>query len=342
MKILSLHRAGAAMLIASIVLWSSSAASAGGAGSSGGLTLLEAAGARAAGLGEAMSAVGDDVTAAVYNPAALATLTSPQVSFSYLKGIADDASGRLHLGRPDMGVAVSYYNAGKVDLLDGSGTRSVNAETDLAATFGVATQRGDNQWGAAVKYLSSQLAETDRARAFALDLGVRRQLGSRLVIGSALQNFGTQLKFVNEGDPLPRLLRVGAAFQATHGRAPLLLNAEAPYLFNEKELRPAFGAEIHVGPLAFRAGYRTGSSVDGLSVGAGFATGGLLIDYSFGFVQDLTNRQRISLGFKFGKAAEKDVQAPLAVPMAIAKAAPTEAGTAVNAPVALFRDGGSR
>lgn len=287
-----------------VVLSSSSTARAGGAGTSGGLTLLEAAGARAAGLGEAMSAVGDDVTAAVYNPAALATLTSPQVSFSYLKGIADDTSGRLHLGQPNMGVSISYYNAGKVDLMDASGTHSVNAETDLAASFGFAVTRAGMQWGGALKYLSSQLAESNRAHAFAIDLGARRQVGSRLAIDSALQNFGTQLKYMNEGDPLPRLFRVGAEFQATQGRAPLSVNVEAPYLFNEKEIRPALGSEVRIGPMAFRVGYRTGSQIEGLSVGAGFMTGGLQIDYAFGFVQDLTNRQRISLGFRFGKGAE--------------------------------------
>jgi hypothetical protein len=298
------HRAGVALLIAALASFSSSAARAGGPGTSGGLTLLEAAGARAASLGEAMSAAGDDVTAAVYNPATLATLTSPQVSFSYLKGIADDASGRLHLGRPNMGVSISYYNAGKVDLMDSGGSHSVNAETDLAASFGFALTRANTQWGGAVKYLSSQLAEADRAHAFAIDLGARRQLGSRLAIGSALQNFGTQLKFMDEGDPLPRLFRVGAEFQATQGRAPISVSVEAPYLFNEKEVRPAVGSEVRVGPMAFRVGYRTGSDIEGLSVGAGFMTGGLQIDYAFGFVQDLTNRQRISLGFRFGNGAQ--------------------------------------
>jgi len=273
---------------------------AGGAGVSGGLTLIEAAGARAAALGEAFSATSDDVTAVVYNPAALSTLTSPQISFSYQKGIASDASGRLHLGRRNLGLSVSYYSAGDVDLLDGSTVRSVNAQTDLSASLGAAFSRGRLGFGAAVKFLSSQLAESDRATAFAVDLGIRSDVTARFHLSSALQNLGTELKFVEEGDALPRIFRVGAEFQATQGRAPLTLSVEAPYFLNESEVRPSVGAELSAGPMRFRAGYRTGVEVEGLSLGAGFSAGGLVLDYAFGFVDDLNDRQRITLGFKFG------------------------------------------
>ncbi len=302
---------------------------AGGAGVSGGLTLIEAAGARAAALGEAVSATADDVTTAVYNPAALATLTSPQISFSYQKGIAGDSSGRLHLGRRNLGLAVSYYTAGDVDLLDGTTVRTVNAQTDLSASLGGAFTRGRLAFGGAVKFLSSQLAESNRATAFAIDLGIRSDITPRFRVSSALQNLGTKLKFVDEGDPLPRIFRVGAEFQATQGRAPLTISAEAPYFLNEAEIRPAIGAEIHVGPMAFRAGYRTGSQIEGLSLGAGISAGGLVLDYAFGFVQDLSDRQRITLGFKFGGA-------PSAT---LASAKRSGESNGMLSPIALFNGG---
>ena len=326
-----------ATLAAAMAVASLSPAFAGGAGSSGGLTLIEAAGARAAALGEAVSAAADDVTAAVYNPAALSTLTSPQVSFSYLKGIAGDASGRLHLGQKNLGLSVSYYSAGSVDIIDGGSPRTVNAETDLAATLGGAFTRGRIGFGGAVKFLSSQLAESSRATAYAVDLGVRSEISPRFRVSSALQNLGTKLKFVDEGDPLPRILRAGAEFEAIHGRAPITLSVETPYFLNEKELRPSLGAEIRVGPMAFRAGYRMGSAIEGLSLGAGFSAGGLLIDYAFGFVQDLNNRQRISVGFKFGGAnSSREVHAPM-----IQTASTDVSGEPIElrSPIALFNGG---
>lgn len=290
-------------LLAGAALLASGALMAGGAGTSGGLTLLEAAGARAAAQGEAFSAAADDVTASAYNPAAVGTLTGRQVSFSYQRGIADDASGRVFYGRENLGVGLSYYSAGNVDVLDGAAARTINAQTDLVASVAAAITRGQATYGAAFKFVSSELAEADKASAFAIDLGVRRSFHRRFRTAAALQNFGTELKFVDEGDPLPRLLRFGGEFDAIEGRTSVTFRLEAPYYFNESELRPALGAEARVGALAFRAGYRTGSDIEGLSLGTGFTAGGLMIDYSFGLVDDLDSRQRLTLGFKFGGEA---------------------------------------
>ena len=328
-------------IVALTIVGAASPALAKCAGSSGGLTLIEAPGARAAGLGEAFSAAADDVTAAAYNPASLATLSSPQISLSYQKGIADDAFGRVHAGRQNLGVSVSYYSAGDIDLLDGSSVRNVNAQTDLSVALAGATTRGRFSLGAALKFLSSQLVESDRATAYAFDLGVHTEISPRLRLSSALQNIGTALKFIDEGDPLPRIFRLGAGFVATRGRMPLSLSAELPYFLNEKELRPAVGAEILVGPMAFRAGYRSGSEIEGLSLGAGFATGGLSVDYAFGFVDDLDSRQRISLGYRFGgsgPAEEARLAAPAPVTVDIVPAAaeirvaPEESAPAVENP----------
>jgi hypothetical protein len=326
-----------ALIAAAVAVASIASSGASAAGESGGLTLIEAPGARAAALGESISAAADDVTSFAYNPAALATITSPQVSLSYEKGIADDASGRVLFGRPNLGLSVGYYSAGNVDLPDGSSTRSVNAQTDLAVTLGAARQRGRLAFGGAVKYLSSQLAESDRASAVAIDLGIRSDISGRFRVGGALQNFGTALKFDSSGDPLPRIVRAGAEWVALTGRTPLSLFVETPYFLNEKELRPALGAETRVGPLAFRVGYRTGSDVEGLTLGTGIAVGGLVIDYSFGLVQDLNARQRISLGFRFGAPAA----APLAfVPAAISPLAQVpDAAVAVADPVGTFNGG---
>lgn len=274
------------------------------AGASGGLTLLEAPGARAASLGEAFSAVTDDVTAAAYNPAALATLTRPQTSVSYESGLVDDTFGRIDAGLRRFGVSAGYFSAGNVDLLENGVTRTVNAQRDLAASFGTADRFGPVAVGLSGKYLSSVLAETDRATAWAGDAGIL-YIGRHATVGAAIQNIGTKITYVSEGDPLPRVARAGVAIPLRVGRVPFSLLGEAPYFINDRAWRPAAGVEVHAGPLAFRAGYRSGTQLEGLTLGTGFSIRGLDIDYAFGFVDTLAARQRVSLVFRFDSPKTK-------------------------------------
>ncbi|GAG58644.1 unnamed protein product, partial [marine sediment metagenome] len=53
--------------------------------------------------------------------------------------------------------------------------------------------------------------------------------------------------------------------------------------------------------MALRVGYRTGPADEGsgLTVGAGFRAGRILLDYAFVPYGDLGNTHRISLGMKF-------------------------------------------
>lgn len=240
----------------------------------------------------------DDVTAAAYNPAALASLRSAQVSLSYQSGIIDDAYGRVDAGIPGFGVAAGYYTAGDVDLLENGVSRTVNAQSDLMMSVGMARRFGATSIGIAGKFISSQLAETDRATAWAGDAGAVFQFRS-LRLGAAVQNLGGKLTFVDDGDPLPRIARAGIEIPLRIVNLPAALRAEAPYLINDSEWRPAAGVEIRAGPMFFRAGYRTQSELEGVSLGTGFVLGGLSVDYAFGLVDDLDARQRVSVVFRF-------------------------------------------
>ncbi len=278
-------------------------------GASGGLTLIEAPGARSAALGEAFSTMPNDVTAMAYNPATLQTLSSSQVSLSYESGLSDDAYGRVGAGFPGIGVSAAYYSAGKADLLENGVTRSVNAQTDLALSAGGAVKLGGASFGAAGKYLSSVLAETNRASAWAGDAGLLAPIGP-VTFGVAVQNIGSRIKFIDAGDPLPRIARAGLSIPFSIRTLRVRFLAEAPYFLNEREWRPAGGAEVSAGPIAFRAGYRSGSRLEGLTVGAGFALGSLTLDYAFGFVDSLNARQRVSLGFRFGSRSKDSSGVP--------------------------------
>lgn len=269
-----------------------------------GLTLLEAAGARSAALGEAFSAVTNDIEAFAYNPASLDSLKNGHASFLYQKGLVDDTYGQLLFGMPgkagSLGLSVGYYNAGDVDLFDGVNQRTVNAQTDLTVGLGFARKVGSVSLGITGKYLSSEIGETAKGTAIAGDFGMAVPLHSRVQMGLAYQNLGTSLKYNNTDNDLPAMARAGFSFLVIPTRAKTLLMVDGLYHVNQSELNPAVGVETQVGPLALRAGYRGGRELEAFSVGTGFVMGSAFLNYAFGLVDELDSRHRVSLGMRFG------------------------------------------
>lgn len=278
-----------------------------GAGNSAGLILFDPASARAAATGEAFSAVTDDIAAFAYNPASLRTLTSSQLSFMYQRGLTDDSRGRFLIGKPidcgGVGLNVNYYDGGHVDVNNGLTKRSATAKKDFVFSLGAARSIGRVAVGIAGKYISSEIIEQENAAAWAADFGAQVTLHPRWTLGAAFQNIGTNLKYVQKREDLPRIARLGAAWQALKGPLPLLLLAEAPYFFNEEEVRLSAGAETHVGPLAFRVGYKTINELTNFSFGAGFGIQQFSIDYSYGLVSEINDEHNVSFNAKFGKGS---------------------------------------
>ena len=299
------HRALFAFFAAFFAAWAARGAE---SGVSAGRTLLEAPGARAAALGEAFVAAADDVTALGFNPAALATLRSSHVSFLYQSGVADDAFGHVAVGGPagrfGWGAAVAAYEGPEATVPAGAGSRRVTAQRDWTGTLGISGSVGGAAIGVAGKVLRSELAETARATAYAADAGITAALNSRLRVAAALQNIGTKLTYLSEGDPLPALIRGGLAWTVARGAFPATLFVDAPYLFNEADFRPAAGFEVRVGPLALRAGYRSGRDIESISAGTGLAWGPATLDYAFGLVDEFDSRHRVSVGVRWGAGAD--------------------------------------
>jgi len=287
-------------------------------GTSGGRLLIDAPSARAAALGEAFTAATDDVSGGAYNPASLASLTDSQASMLYQKGIVDDTSAHFLFGRPSArggwGLSAAYYNAGTINLIDDLGQqRSVNAQTDMALAATFARNFGSARAGMSLKYISSTIVETDKATAYAADFGGQIPLSERITAGAALQNIGTKLTYVDGGDDLARLARAGLAMKLGT-RVPVGLFLDAIDDLTQKTFQGAAGVEVGVGPLALRAGYRSGLDLEALTLGAGFHLGKLALDYSFGMVDTLDNRHRVSITYRWG-AAETSPTAAATIPM---------------------------
>ena len=284
---------------------------AGGAGTSGALNLLSDPNARAASLAGALAAEADDIGAFSYNPASLSTLRTGQVSLLYGQGLTDDALSHAAAGFPmrrgALGVSFLHYDGGDFDFFDGVARRTVTAQTDLALAVGYGLKEGRFDWGVAAKYFRSELIERSEASAVAFDFGAAAAVSSRLRVGASFQNVGSELKYEGEGDDLPRLARLSAAFDLSGGSRRGRLFVDLPYYMNESALDAGVGLEGTFGPLSLRAGYRTGVDQGGFAAGAGFALGRAAIDYSFGLIDDLDNTQKVSVTFRFGAAEKRRV-----------------------------------
>ena len=187
-------------------------------------------GTRAAALGDAFSAINNDVTAALWNPSGLGIMDKTQAAISYvdrtqLFGEAGEGlyyaffAGALPLGDAGtIGSMLQLEGQGTIDVTIDSPEpiRTENLGTNWVWTVSYADKLAKGLLGGiSGKVISLKLGE-EGARAYAIDLGLQYDLPLELApiqIGAAVQNWGTRIHFIdeNQSDPLPRLFRFGTA-----------------------------------------------------------------------------------------------------------------------------------
>jgi hypothetical protein len=278
-----------------------------GAGTSGAIILHQPIGARACGMGEAYTAVGGEVGVVHYNPAGLVSLSRREVSFTYQRGLADDNFMSLVYGQPTrigvFGGLFSYYTAGEMELIDLEGDETtVKAEQDFVVLAGFGKRVMERlPLGINVKVISSRIAEAETGTSFAVDFGALYEgVAKGLTLGLAIRNLGTELKFIDEGDPLPLMVSTGVSYERSFGRQKILVSADFPFLVYEQIVTPGVGIEFDWREmLQGRIGYKFNSDDAGLTVGMGFQYRNYLLNYGFGLANRLENSHRVSLGVKF-------------------------------------------
>ena len=187
-------------------------------------------GTRAAALGDAFSAINNDVTAALWNPSGLGIMDNRQVALSYvdraqLFGEAGEGlyyaffAGALPFGDVGtLGTMLQLEGQGEIDVTTTSPEpiRTENLGTNWVWTVSYADKLAKGLLGGiSGKVISLKLGEAS-ARAYAIDFGLQYDLPSILVpvqVGAAVQNWGTRIHFIdeNQSDPLPRIFRFGTA-----------------------------------------------------------------------------------------------------------------------------------
>lgn len=267
------------------------------------------AGARAAALGGAYTALAQDSNALLYNPAGLSRVEKGEATFmhnEHFAGVAQEyAAFALTNG---IGGNLNYVNLGsmpRTTVSDPGGAGDFSA-WDLALAGGYGRRLSEALGAGAGLKLVREAIDDESATGFALDLGalysVRDYPG--LDLGLAVQNLGPSVRFQNGSENLPVNFRGGAAYSFTaYGQASALALDFSKELSEEAVV--AMGAEtVAAKALALRLGFNTRNAAGyGVSVGLGWLLRDFSVDYVFIPYGELGDSHRFSLTCRWGGAA---------------------------------------
>jgi hypothetical protein len=153
----------------------------------------------------------------------------------------------------------------------------------------------------ALKGIRATLAEEYSATAYAVDVGVLYHTPIKgLDAGLSLQNYGSEMKFINEGDSLPTRYTAGAGY-TLYFLNRIRVKAGADYM-KEREIDAATSVGIELSLLkmtSLRGGYYTKSDLGSVALGLGIKVGMLQLDYGYGMMDELGNLQRVSITVSF-------------------------------------------
>ncbi len=280
------------------------------AGTSAAQFLKMGAGARAASMGNAYTAVADDVTAGYWNPAGLSQITESQISVMHNEGLVDTKyeyfAAATRMQKAAIGVNIYSMNYGSIDRYDNSNAKqgSFNAGSLAGSLTFSAPVTERIFWGVNGKYVKESL-DGQNGSSMAADFGLLYK-GDTYKLAATLQNVGQKMKFVQEESPLPQLVSVGAARNLISDKLLVAVDASK---YNDNAMTYHGGFDYKVASmLSLRAGYETTPSnqmsvggLTGMSAGMGFQFSSFAIDYAFRPFGDLGNTHRISVLVKFNR-----------------------------------------
>ena len=281
-----------------------------------------APGARAAGMGEAFTAIADDPSAVSWNPAGMSQPGAAGVLAMYDVIAENVGLGYVALGMPvgtgTAGVSLTALSFGTYDLRGMDGLKTgVEGITDVAA---VASYCGRNPgWLGLTGWtgLSVEMVKESKGATIpAIGGGGVFPVGDDLTFGWAAQHIGP----ATDGFTLPGALRGGVSLRASQA---MRLSTDLGYLLASRAVVMAIGAEVvPIRGIALRAGGRieTGGGqprgLSGIAAGAGVKFGRLKLDYAFQPFGELTTSHRLALVYIFDRPAapEPEPAAALTVP----------------------------
>lgn len=295
------------------------------AGTSSAPFLKIGAGARPVGMGEAFTALADDVNALYWNPAGLTALERPAFGathqqayqglnhefFGYAQPLHPRSSGDAR--RMTWGAHLSILSLpGDLERRAEEGAGALGQLTTPQGTFGAA----DMAFGGAFAFshrrhsfgvgtkLIRQSIDKNVAHSGAVDLGwVMREALPNLSLGAAVLHLGPGVRFTQNWYPLPLTLKAGASYRLERWRTRLAVDLAVP---RDDFPLLAFGGEVGLKEYLFlRAGYRARwngnpqGALSGFRTGMGIIYKNLALDYAAAPFGELGISHRFSLGWRF-------------------------------------------
>jgi hypothetical protein len=299
-----LRRAAGIVLSASALLLT--CLGAGQAGAATGLAFLKnGVDARAALLGQAVTSVVADASAAYWNPAGLARMEAPQLLLSHVESFADLRQEFGVVTQP-LGIATAalFFNgmwADDMEGYDGSANPTGNvgwSTYEAAVALGRQLSEGVTL-GASLSYLRENIGAYG-ASGWALGAGAQWVLwkGAPVRCGLAVRNLGPAMQFITEDFELPLTIQGGASwrYHPSGAASALLVSAELRHVRDEGTAL-LWGAEYgYQDLLSFGLGLRTGHDTRDLSLGIGAHPGRWELHWAYvPIAEDLGDEHRFSL-----------------------------------------------
>ena len=276
---------------------------------SGFAALQIGAGARAAAMGESMTAAAEDASSAFWNPAGHAFLPRRQAHFSHNQWIQDIQQSAAAVVFPRRGWAVGLHAlvnsvadieqriAPTEDPLGTFSAHDVVFGVTLARRFGARSALGIN-----ARFLHEKIY-VESASGFSIDFGGQYRTPLRgLYAGFVVQHLGALSELREEKVTLPRTLRGGFSYLVPLRAArPLWLVTADVVAVRDQDMHLHVGTELRpVDLLALRAGYMSGYAARDLSVGFGLCFGRSSLDYAYvPFKEELGQAHRFSVTLQF-------------------------------------------
>ncbi|MBI3291473.1 MAG: PorV/PorQ family protein [Elusimicrobia bacterium] len=243
-------------------------------------------GVRAVAMGEAYTAVADDVFAQTWNPAGLARIPEKQIGFMHaqlVEGLHYEYGAiALPTRRGTFGVSTGYFSPGEIEGFDhtGSSLGTLPRSFDVTSSLSYGGRVGEDLvLGFTGRVLYKRLV-TDSASTVAADVGVQYHTPlDGLMLGAVAQHLGGRLSLIQQGFDLPRTLKIGAVYK--WDGALIAIDGHHP---RDQTMFVTMGGELWLGEwLVLRAGWKSRDDVGSrFRVGMGFTLKKQhTVDYAF-------------------------------------------------------------
>lgn len=267
-------------------------------------------GARNIAMGDAGTALSNDLTGLFYNPAKLVLTDNSEVLFmhnQWIQGVTSEVIGaKTELWNIPFAVG---FNVTSVKDIPYRSIASPEPETSFGANYFFGSLStgffvtDEISFGATLKYLYEGLLN-DEATGYGIDLGINYLLYIKgLTASVVVRNIGSMDALRNEATKLPTDLRLGTAYTHSLEKSKLDFTGGVEYqkYLDTEDDHFNFGGEVLYNKLvAARAGYQTGYESRGFTAGFGLMWGNLKFDYAFlPFSLGLGDANLFSLQFKF-------------------------------------------